>query len=501
MAAGHREWVAVSTPTIPVVGSPVVTGPVVGSPVPWAELGDEAAALSVAPRARRRAGRAAALTLVLCDTVAALGSLAVAGWLLPLPAGAGGPAGRVAVVLLSWLAIVGVLAARGTYSGARRRLAPRVADDLVPLAASLVVAGLCLLSVDALVPAADRVPPSYVGVVLGTCLVAAVACRSLGLLVASAWSANVQRVVVVGSDEVAGALVRRLSRSRLVDVVGVVDDEPAGGQHTLGAVEDLPRICEARRVDRVVIAFSQRHPARSAQVLRTLHDGVDIDVVARYYELMSWESRISDVTGLSLVSVGRPPGLGAAAAKRALDLVVAAVGLALLSPVLAVVALGVLVESGRPVLFRQTRVGRGGRPFAIVKFRTMRPAPPSPTPRSPLDLAPDPARVTRLGGLLRRTGVDELPQLLNVVRGEMSLVGPRPFVPEECTDLHGWSRRRFDVRPGMTGMWQVCGQHELTFDELCRLDVQYATTWTLRSDLRILSRTPGRLLRGSAPGR
>ncbi|MGH8989891.1 MAG: sugar transferase, partial [Acidimicrobiales bacterium] len=118
--------------------------------------------------------------------------------------------------------------------------------------------------------------------------------------------------------------------------------------------------------------------------------------------------------------------------------------------------------------------------------------------RTPLDTAPDVSRITRSGAILRRLGLDELPQLLNVLRGDMSLVGPRPFIPEECESLHGSVERRFDVRPGMTGMWQVCGQHEVGFEELCRLDVQYATSWSLRGDLRILARTPGRLLRGSS---
>lgn len=119
-------------------------------------------------------------------------------------------------------------------------------------------------------------------------------------------------------------------------------------------------------------------------------------------------------------------------------------------------------------------------------------------PRTPLDTAPDVSRITRIGGILRRLGLDELPQLVNVLWGDMSLVGPRPFIPEECESLHGSVERRFDVRPGMTGLWQVCGQHEVGFEELCRLDVQYATSWSLRGDLRILARTPGRLLRGSS---
>jgi lipopolysaccharide/colanic/teichoic acid biosynthesis glycosyltransferase len=105
-------------------------------------------------------------------------------------------------------------------------------------------------------------------------------------------------------------------------------------------------------------------------------------------------------------------------------------------------------------------------------------------------------RVTRLGRLLRRSGLDELPQLLNVLAGDMSLVGPRPFVPQECGALPDWVQRRFAIRPGLTGLWQVCGQHDLRFEELCRLDCQYVNTWSFKGDLRILARTPGRLLRG-----
>ncbi len=469
---------------------PIVTG------TTWDPPADVAPA---APSTRaRRARWAVPAALLLGDTAAVLVSVLVTAWLRPPRPAHLSPLAEAAV---AGAAILGVLVVRGSYARARRLLAPRVADDMGSLAVGLAMAGICLLALDAVVPSADAVPAGTVGLLLAACVATVPLFRSVALRVAALAPSNVLRVVVVGTDEVAGALGRRLDRSRLAEVVGVVDDGPGADGRVIGTVEDLPRLCGERDVDRVVIAFSHRHPARSAQVLRTLHGDVDIDVVARFYELMSWESRISDVTGLSLVSVGRPPGRSAAVLKRALDLVIAGAALAVLSPVLAVLALAVRVDSGGPVLFRQTRVGRHGRLFRVLKFRTMRPAPPDPTPRSPLDVEPDRARMTGLGRLLRRSGLDELPQLVNVLRGQMSVVGPRPFVPEECAALEGWARRRFDVRPGLTGMWQVCGQHELTMDELARLDVQYATTWTIRSDLRILARTPGRLLRGSAPGR
>jgi lipopolysaccharide/colanic/teichoic acid biosynthesis glycosyltransferase len=159
------------------------------------------------------------------------------------------------------------------------------------------------------------------------------------------------------------------------------------------------------------------------------------------------------------------------------------------------------------VLFRQDRLGRDRRPFQILKLRTMRQPGPAESalgerhfPRPLTDLPDIEQRVTPVGRLLRRLGVDELPQLLNVLRGDMSLVGPRPFVPEECAVLPDWVGRRFEIRPGLTGLWQVCGQHDLRFDELCRLDCQYVVSWSFAADVRILARTPGRLLRGGGGG-
>jgi exopolysaccharide biosynthesis polyprenyl glycosylphosphotransferase len=494
------------------------------------------------PLARRRrlnAGQRVQLAIVLGDALGAATACAVAAFAEPwLPADASLWArDRFAVAAL--LATVAVLVLSG--ASARRRVAPRVADDLAGLLAALGVTAVVLLALHSVGPFARWTPPVETALWLGTAALAVPAARAAALRVAGRSRSNVTRVVIVGAGAVADDLARRLARSALVEVVGVVDDPApdggrAGGRPTplrlLGRVEDLPLLCATQGVDRLVVAFSGRHPGRSAEVLQRVRGAVDIDVVVRYYELANWESRLSDVTGLSLLCVGHAAGPVAAAAKRCLDVAVAGLGLALLAPVFAAVAVAVRLETPGPVFFRQARVGRGHATFRIVKFRTMAHRPPrertvgwsrdaarevgadgahpvpvagprgaAPEPRTPLNTAPDPALVTRVGRLLRRTGVDELPQLVNVLRGEMSLVGPRPFVADECEGLDGAVERRFDVRPGITGMWQVCGQHEVTFEELCRLDVQYATSWSLRGDLRILARTPGRLVRGSAPGR
>jgi lipopolysaccharide/colanic/teichoic acid biosynthesis glycosyltransferase len=170
--------------------------------------------------------------------------------------------------------------------------------------------------------------------------------------------------------------------------------------------------------------------------------------------------------------------------KRAVDVIGAAAGLLLLSPVMAGVALALLALEGRPVLFRQLRPGRGGVPFRIVKFRTMRPLRPSePAYHS------DEARVTRLGRLLRVTSLDELPELWNVLRGDMSLVGPRPLLMEYLEAYTAEEARRHLVRPGVTGWAVVNGRHALRFRERLALDVWYVDHWSLWLDARILLRT------------
>lgn len=176
--------------------------------------------------------------------------------------------------------------------------------------------------------------------------------------------------------------------------------------------------------------------------------------------------------------------------KRAIDLAGAAAGLVVLSPLLAGIGVAVAVAHGRPVLFRQTRPGLGGKPFRILKFRTMRPLRPGEDPyRS------DTQRVTRLGKFLRDTSLDELPELWNVVKGEMSLVGPRPLLVEYLDQYTPDEARRHDVLPGITGWAAVNGRHKLGFRERLRLDTWYVDHWSLALDLKVLAMTAYQVLR------
>jgi exopolysaccharide biosynthesis polyprenyl glycosylphosphotransferase len=215
---------------------------------------------------------------------------------------------------------------------------------------------------------------------------------------------------------------------------------------------------------------------------------------------------LEDLDGMPVYSiVAGPDRLLELAVKRALDIVGALVGLVVLSPIMAVVTLAILVRDGRPILFTQERVGLHGRTFRILKFRTM--VPDAEARLSALldhnernghafKMTNDP-RVTPLGRTLRRTSLDELPQLWNVLRGEMSLVGPRPPLPREVAEYDGWHRRRLSMKPGMTGLWQIEARHAPDFDAWVERDLAYIDSWSLLLDLRILARTVPAVLAGT----
>jgi exopolysaccharide biosynthesis polyprenyl glycosylphosphotransferase len=329
-----------------------------------------------------------------------------------------------------------------------------------------------------------------------------------------------QNTVIVGAGTIGQAVARKFLQHPEygINLVGFVDSAPRGrrpelaGLPLLGRPEQLVQIVRRLAVDRVVIAFSKESAEDSVELVRSLKDSdTQIDIVPRLFEVLTPGAPIFTVEGLPLVGL-RPLRLSRSAqvTKRAVDLVGSAVALVLLAPVFAIAAVAIRWESpGRP-LFRQSRVGTGGSRFQIYKFRTMvvdaeerksevahlnRHARPGGDARM-FKVDHDP-RTTRVGRFLRKYSLDELPQLLNVFRGEMSLVGPRPLIPEEAEYVRDWGRTRLDLKPGITGLWQVHGRSAIPFEEMVRLDYLYVTTWSVWTDCVLMLRTLAVVARGA----
>lgn len=320
-----------------------------------------------------------------------------------------------------------------------------------------------------------------------------------------------QRTLIVGGGVVArrAASVAELA-GRQLEIVGRVGDlsEPFGDQAPplLGGIGDLPRLLREQRIDRLLVAFSTKSDEELIRVLRDCDaSGVHVDIVPRLFEFVGMESRVSAIGHLPVLQVGaRRSGRLGTKAKRGFDVTVAVLALLCLLPVLIAVGVAVALDSGRPILYRQQRVGRRGKRFSILKFRTMIPdadahaaelisglSSGKMTVQDTVSLLKreDDPRITRIGRFLRRTSLDELPQLWNVVRGDMSLVGPRPLRPFEVEQLHAWQLVRQDVRPGITGLWQILGRSHLLWDERMQLDYTYVRHWSPLSDIKILGET------------
>ena len=323
-----------------------------------------------------------------------------------------------------------------------------------------------------------------------------------------------ERVLIVGSGVVARRVVELLrSPGSASTVVGCLDDGDgvtADDLPLLGNIDQLPGILEGGGVDRVIVAFSSRRDYEILSVLRsaTNYRG-PIDIVPRFFDFVDRESTTYSADGLAFVSV---PGLratrGMAMLKRAVDILGSSLLLILLSPVLLLIALAVLIDSGRPVLFAQQRIGVHGTTFRILKFRTLKLVPDPVAEIEALELTPGSIgmhveqakreaamRATRVGSVLRKTSLDELPNLFNVLVGQMSLVGPRPLSPLEDAVLDGWALLRRDVRPGITGLWQVSGRSEISWEHRIDLDYRQVRHWSLSSDLHVLADTVRAVLR------
>jgi exopolysaccharide biosynthesis polyprenyl glycosylphosphotransferase len=314
-----------------------------------------------------------------------------------------------------------------------------------------------------------------------------------------------QRVVVVGAGEAGDHVMQRLKRHGLITPLGMVDDDPLPGFETIGTLEELPALCEDLEVDRVIVAIPRVPWLTVSEIVRPLLGVVDVAIVPSLYELMTWRSGTADLAGMPLVPLmAAQRGVLVRAGKRSVDLLLGSLALVLFSPLLLAATIAIRIDSPGPAFFRQRRAGLGGEAFSIWKFRTM--VENAESMRDDLMVQSDAdgprfkmtndPRVTRVGRFLRRFSIDELPQLLNVLSGSMSLVGPRPFPVEEFGALsQGPAAARFDMSPGMTGLWQVSGRSDLSWDDLCRLDSVYVGSWSLLWDLRILMQTPVAVLR------
>jgi exopolysaccharide biosynthesis polyprenyl glycosylphosphotransferase len=324
-----------------------------------------------------------------------------------------------------------------------------------------------------------------------------------------------QRTVIVGSGVVADRLADRLERHTEfgLEAIGLVDDEPHNLKEShrlpvLGGLDKLEQVLATKSVDRVIIAFSRASHQQLLSCIRACRDKrVAVDIVPRLFELLDGAGSLTQIGGLPVFSIGASPLPGTSrAAKRGLDILISSLILAVLSPILLLVAIAIKIDSPGPVFFRQVRAGRGDSRFKLIKFRSMyRDAEERKRAFDEANEADDGVmfkikedpRITRTGRFLRRSSLDEIPQLINVLKGEMSLVGPRPLILDEAKAAEqSWERRRLDLRPGITGLWQVSGRSDLPFQEMVRFDYQYVSGWSLARDLEILLATVPVVLSG-----
>ena len=316
-----------------------------------------------------------------------------------------------------------------------------------------------------------------------------------------------ERCLILANADAAQWLSTKLERSHRTNVcvVGHVPlgpaDVSAGSVPRLGGFDALEALLDAHEIDRALIARGKgdidHHVLRAIRVVKRL-GWVQLSVLPRPLEAIGAAVEFDDVEGATLLGVRRH-GLTRSSRliKRSFDLVGGTLGLFVLAPLMAMIAVAIKLDSRGPVFFRQPRMGMDNRPFRIFKFRTMDADADAQRAAladrneagSGLFKIEDDPRITRVGRFLRRTSLDELPQLLNVLTGDMSMVGPRPLVPDEDSRIEGWERHRMMVPPGATGMWQILGSARIPMSEMVKIDYLYGANWSLWLDVKILLRT------------
>ncbi len=325
---------------------------------------------------------------------------------------------------------------------------------------------------------------------------------------------GVSRVIIVGAGEIGRTVMRTIVAQPELgyQIVGFVDDNPKKGQtdigrfKALGPLDNLPNLLDQGDVDEVIITLPWMYHRRIMAIVRECERRrVAARIVPDLFQMSLSHVDVNDLGGVPLIGVRQVSfGQSARLVKRLVDIAMAATGLVLCLPLFLIVALAIRLDSPGSIIFSQNRVGLNGKIFRLHKFRSMREGAENELEQlremneadGPLFKIHNDPRMTRVGRFLRRTSIDELPQLWNVLRGEMSMVGPRPALPNEIEQYQEWHKKRLEVRPGLTGLWQVRGRCLLSFDEGVLLDIYYIENWSLWLDFKIMLLTVPHVLFG-----
>jgi exopolysaccharide biosynthesis polyprenyl glycosylphosphotransferase len=403
-----------------------------------------------------------------------------------------------------------VLKLHGLYDNDHRRIRHSTLDELPSLVSASALGTIALDGLLAISPAGPLSPKSAILVGIGALIAFFVERAVLRFF----WHhlAGVATGIVIGPAAAADIVARRISthpeaRLRLVGYLSAPGDKAreAALPH-LGSIEEISRVAREHDVERVVVTEQQMSEADAEHLIEECKAaGLGLTLLPPHYGLLGPGIELNRLAELPVLDFRfSDPPRSTLAMKRMLDIAVSGLMLTLLSPLLVLISLFILLDSGAPVFFRQKRIGKDGAPFTMLKFRTMV-ADAEERLSEFVDLEkldepafkiPDDPRVTRAGRLLRRTSLDELPQLINVLRADMSLVGPRPEEEAVVALYDERQRARLSVKPGLTGPMQVYGRGDLTFEERLAMERDYLDNLSVTSDLAILLRTPRAIVRG-----
>ena len=399
------------------------------------------------------------------------------------------------------LIFVAIVKAMGLYERDEHLLHKSTLDE-VPSLVGLSAIAVLALAVTSEIWAGESLDSAQMLIIFLTLLVGILTLRPLARTVARRRTPP-ERCLLVGSTRAAEYVREKLALSPAVnaELIGSVPPPGDAGDRVRELLpQQLRPLMADDQIDRVILAFDSKGRDDLLYLIRELKSfGVKVSVLPEASSVAGSSVELDHLHGMTLLGMRRfEITRSSRLMKRSFDLVGSTLVLILASPALIVAAIAIRLDSRGPVLFRQRRVGLHGREFTMLKFRSMvneaeqlrdELAHLNEGAEGLFKIADDP-RITRVGRFLRKTQLDELPQLINVLRGEMSLVGPRPLIPEEDRQIVGWYRRRLEIRPGMTGHWQILGSSQrLPLAEMVKLDYLYLANWSMWSDIQLLLRT------------